>query len=49
MHPDYGNRNDGLAGGLWAYFSPVATQWYFPPGVRGKLRNLLHGNGCRIA
>lgn len=41
--------NDGLISGLWSYFSPAATQWYFPPGVRGPLWNLLHGNGWRTA
>jgi hypothetical protein len=48
--PDYGNRNDGLIGGLWAYFAPVgiATQWYWPPGYRGKLASLVHGRGWRI-
>jgi hypothetical protein len=35
---------------LWEYFAPagVATQWYWPPGVRGKLWNLAHGNGWRV-
>jgi hypothetical protein len=45
-----GGRNDGFLGGLWAYFAPhgVATQWYWPPGTRGKLHNWLHGKGWRI-
>lgn len=48
MQPDAG-RNDGIVGGLWAYFSPWATQWYWPAGVRGRVFNLLHGRGWRIA
>jgi hypothetical protein len=40
--------NDGLLGGLWAYFSIAATQPYWP-GKRGPLWNFLHGNGWRIA
>lgn len=42
--------DDGLIGGLWRYFAPagVATQQYWPPGVRGKLASFLHGRGWRI-
>jgi hypothetical protein len=45
---DGGNLNDGLCGGLFAYFAPagIATQWYWPPGVRGKLWRWLHGDEC---
>lgn len=42
--------NDGFFGGLWSYFAPAgwATQWYWTPGTRGKVWNLLHGKGWRI-
>lgn len=45
---DHGGVNDSLIDGLWAYFSPWATQPYWPLGVRGPLWNWLHGNGWRI-
>lgn len=47
---DYGNVNDGFLGGLLAYFAPHgwATNWWYPPGVRGKAWNALHGRGWRI-
>lgn len=45
-----GGLNDGLLGGLWAMQAPAgwATQWYWPPGCRGKLHNWFHGRGWRI-
>lgn len=32
---------------LWQYLAPAgwATQWYWPSPARGKVWNLLHGNG----
>jgi hypothetical protein len=47
---DQARRGDGLFGGLWAYFAPDgwATQWYWPDGVHGKVRNLLHGRGWHV-
>jgi hypothetical protein len=46
---DRADLNEGFLGGLWAFFSPAATQWYFAPGRRGPLWNLLRGKGWRIA
>lgn len=45
-----GNLNDGLIGGLWAYFAPHgwATMWYWPEDTRGKVWNLCHGRGWRV-
>jgi hypothetical protein len=31
-----------------AFFSPWATQWYFPAPARGPLWNFLRGLGWRI-
>jgi hypothetical protein len=43
--------NDGFFGGLWAHFAPAgwATDWYWPEGTRGKVHNLFHGRGWRVA
>jgi len=45
----YGNVNSSILGCLICVFSPAGwfTEWYWPPGVRGKLYNLFHGHGWR--
>lgn len=47
---EYGNRNSGPAGALWSFLAPAgwATQWYWPPGVRGRVHNFFHAHGWRI-
>ena len=47
---EQGNVNHGLITGLPAYFDRhgIWTQWYWPPGCRGRLYNLLHGHGWKI-
>jgi hypothetical protein len=47
---DHGDVNDGFWGALWSFAAPAgwAAQWYWPPGVRGRVFNLLHGKGWRI-
>ncbi len=39
-----GNLNDGPVSGLLAYFDQhgLWTQWYWPPGRRGRLWRRLH-------
>jgi hypothetical protein len=36
--------------GLLMFAAPAgwATQWYWPPGVHGRVYNLLHGVGWRV-
>jgi hypothetical protein len=47
---EQGGHNDGLITGLLVYFDRhgILTRWYWPPGCRGRLYNLLHGHGWRI-
>jgi hypothetical protein len=43
-------REFGWLRALAAYFGPAGwwTQEYWPEGRRGKVWNLLHGNGWRV-
>lgn len=43
--------NDGLVMGVLTHFDQwgLLTQWYWPPGTRGKLWNFMHGKGWRVA
>jgi hypothetical protein len=36
--------------GLLQFLSPAGwwTDWYWPPGTRGKVWNLFHGKGWRV-
>lgn len=46
------HRSDStFLGGLWQYFAPHgwATQWYWNEDTHGKVWNLFHGRGWRIA